>query len=617
MNVVSSDIDSNILDHLKVRWNEKEAEVIDLQERLAGESQKANEAEGILKRVVDMMGMAGSTIGSTLFGAIRTPWTQLQAKVNDLETALLQERVKSAKTKENLQDLANFCGVDQTPGNESTLLASIKDKWKETQEKVSQQELSLQTEMEKNRTNMKDMQDLAAFMGVAPCEGDKVPLADMMSKWLDSRAEVTDLQEALRQEREKSRRVEEALQIHLQKTSPMTSSVSIQTDVTEIHQRTKVQSVSPVEIEQPTSSNCDSPATLSPPLQTSDELQRLAHGAIPKMSRVKAEEATPKNLPQRIVGGAPTESNESLSQTPPFLGARGSSREEEELCELSSGCEGLASDVMVVSSMADITAWDETTDRIELGCGAVATVFLCRHANTKRPVALKVGWHLSVFCPDEVRIHSALSGLPWFPAFYGSFKMADGQTALAMEFLGSEAECRSYTVADCLNTEGPHLSRTDWFDVIIDVAEGLQAMHDRGYLYNDLKVDNVLVTKQEDIWRGKLIDFGISSDTSSPFEVPVDDELIEEYESTGECGHIAPECVLEGMPCSTSTDVYALGKLLMVIGRERAQCDLLCYGTEICGAEWNQRPRLEEVITKLYNLQLHEGEEDDADSSSC
>ncbi|XP_072178864.1 uncharacterized protein [Diadema setosum] len=461
------------------------------------------------------------------------------------------------------------------------------------------------------------MQDLAAFMGVAPCEGDRIPLADMMSKWMESRAEVTDLQEALRQEREKSRRAEEALQIHLQKPSPMTSSVSIQTDVTKIHQRTKVQSVSPEETDPG-----DSPATVSLPInipfQKSGELQHLAQGAIPKVTKVTEEEATPRNLPQRIVGDAPTESNEILlSQTPPFLGAGGNSREEEELSGLSSGCEGLASDVMVVSSMADITAWDETTDRIELGCGAVATVFLCRHANTKRPVALKVGWHLSVFCPDEVRIHSTLSGLPWFPAFYGSFKMADGQTALAMEFFGSEAECRSYTVADCLNTEGPHLSRTDWFDVIIDVAEGLQAMHDRGYLYNDLKVDNVLVTKQEDIWRGKLIDFGISSDTSSPFEVPVDDELIEEYESTGECGHIAPECVLEGMPCSMSTDVYALGKLLMVIGRERAQCDLLCYGTEICGAEWNHRPRLEEVITKLYNLQLHEGEEDDADSSSC
>ena len=47
-----------------------------------------------------------------------------------------------------------------------------------------------------------------------------------------------------------------------------------------------------------------------------------------------------------------------------------------------------------------------------------------------------------------------MSGLPWFPLFYGSFEIAGNQAALARKLLGCSTGDKSYTIADCLKKHG-------------------------------------------------------------------------------------------------------------------------------------------------------------------
>ena len=190
-----------------------------------------------------------------------------------------------------------------------------------------------------------------------------------------------------------------------------------------------------------------------------------------------------------------------------------------------------------------------------------------------------------------------------------------------MEFIGSESEDRSYTITDCLEKSfmktGPDLTRDEWFYVLNGVAEGLKALHSKGFLCNDLKEDNVLVVEESGLWRAKIIDLGWASEIATPFVMPLDEEQIDFYRSGRGCSHIAPECVLDARPCSTSSDVYSLGRLLASVGRAMRYDDFECFGTQIYLADEDQRPTVQEIIDQLYEMQLVEGGEDDPESSSC
>ena len=274
---------------------------------------------------------------------------------------------------------------------------------------------------------------------------------------------------------------------------------------------------------------------------------------------------------------------------------------------------------IVVSSMADLVAWDGSSeDKLELGSGMCGTVFLQRHAETKAPVALKVVPYQTECFANELRILEAISGLPWFPAFYGTLKLEHNRPALAMEFLGNEADGKSITVANCLDNAGPVLTRDEWFDVFRDIAEGLKAIHDKGFQWNDLKEDNVVLVKEDGSWRAKLIDFGWARDISSPLKYPMNEEMKQKYRTKMAYNHIAPECVLEDKQCSTASDVYALGRLLAVVGQEFSYDDFENYGRFIMIVHRPEsRPTVQEFIDRLYYMHLTEGGEDGPGTSSC
>ncbi len=81
------------------------------------------------------------------------------------------------------------------------------------------------------------------------------------------------------------------------------------------------------------------------------------------------------------------------------------------------------------------------------------------------------------------------------------------------------------------------------------IAEALSSLHSAGIIHRDIKPDNLLVTKEDEI---KLGDFGVTI-------LPGDEPSLEELRSgVGTMDYMAPE-VLEGIAYTHLSDIYGLG----------------------------------------------------------
>ena len=89
-------------------------------------------------------------------------------------------------------------------------------------------------------------------------------------------------------------------------------------------------------------------------------------------------------------------------------------------------------------------------------------------------------------------------------------------------------------------------------NVLVDICDGLNYMHQRMIIHCDLKPENILVTANDS--RAKIIDIGLPET-----EYKTDRELlIKENE------FIAPE-LIKGEECDPRSDVYSLGKIIEFI----------------------------------------------------
>ncbi|HEV8268259.1 MAG TPA: protein kinase [Thermoanaerobaculia bacterium] len=111
--------------------------------------------------------------------------------------------------------------------------------------------------------------------------------------------------------------------------------------------------------------------------------------------------------------------------------------------------------------------------------------------------------------------------------------------------------------------EGP-TALVDAFDIVRQLAAGLQAAHDAGVVHRDFKSANVvLVPKADGTTRAVITDFGVARSL-----VEREDELTDHGEVVGTAAYIAPE-QLEGGEVSFASDLYSLGVVMyeMVTGR--------------------------------------------------
>ena len=127
---------------------------------------------------------------------------------------------------------------------------------------------------------------------------------------------------------------------------------------------------------------------------------------------------------------------------------------------------------------------------------------------------------------------------------------ADGRTFLALEYIEGDSLAKKI--------EGGPLPLKDALDLARQVAEGLQAAHEKGRVHRDIKPGNLLITPQG---RVKILDFGLALLTEGS-------KLTELDTTVGTPAYMSPQQI-QGMEVDHRTDIWALGCVLyeMICGQ--------------------------------------------------
>jgi serine/threonine-protein kinase len=198
----------------------------------------------------------------------------------------------------------------------------------------------------------------------------------------------------------------------------------------------------------------------------------------------------------------------------------------------------------------------------KLGQGGMGEVFLAHDASLDRNVALK-------FLPDifsgdlerlarferEAKLLASLNH-PNIATIYG-LEQADGKRFLAVELVEGE------TLAQ--QTERGPLSVEEALEVCRQIAEGLEAAHEKGVIHRDLKPANVKITPEGKV---KILDFGLAkafqgdAPTADASKSPtLTDQMTRPGVILGTAAYMSPEQA-KGRSVDKRTDIWAFGCIL-------------------------------------------------------
>ena len=204
-----------------------------------------------------------------------------------------------------------------------------------------------------------------------------------------------------------------------------------------------------------------------------------------------------------------------------------------------------------------------------LGVGGMGEVYRARDTELGRQVAIKILPRAWLADPDrrarldkEARLLAALNH-PHVAAIYG-VAQADGVRGLVLELVEGS------TLAERL-TEGP-LPVTEALRVAIQIADALDATHEKGIVHRDLKPANIKITPDGVV---KVLDFGVAKVRQS--EVPFHADHEPPTGTDGQTGneviigtaaYMSPEQA-RGKPVDKRADIWAFGCVLyeMLSGR--------------------------------------------------
>jgi Tol biopolymer transport system component len=205
-----------------------------------------------------------------------------------------------------------------------------------------------------------------------------------------------------------------------------------------------------------------------------------------------------------------------------------------------------------------------------LGAGGMGEVYRARDSRLVRDVAIKVlpadfardAERLARF-RREAQVLAALND-PHIAAIHG-LEEADGVVALALELAEGEDLAQRLRRGPVPVDEAIAIAR--------QIAEGLEAAHEKGIVHRDLKPANVKLTPDG---RVKLLDFGLAKAWAgdggvSPAEIaqsPTITNGTEEGVVLGTAAYMSPEQA-RGRPVDQRADMWAFGVLLweMLTGR--------------------------------------------------
>ncbi len=185
----------------------------------------------------------------------------------------------------------------------------------------------------------------------------------------------------------------------------------------------------------------------------------------------------------------------------------------------------------------------------EAGRGAMGVVYKAEDLTLGRVVALKLLHEELASHPaalERMRREARLIGALNHAGICTLYELgeASGRVFLAMEFLDGEP-------LRARMARGP-LSEAEFFDIAMQVARALEAVHGQGILHRDIKPDNLFVTSSGQV---KLTDFGLAKPLRQ------EDGAVAQSAVTGTSGYMSPEQT-RGEPLDARSDIYSFGRVL-------------------------------------------------------
>src|ERR687889_882870 len=185
-----------------------------------------------------------------------------------------------------------------------------------------------------------------------------------------------------------------------------------------------------------------------------------------------------------------------------------------------------------------------------VGSGGMAHVYLAHDEVLRREVALKMlkaryaeSAELVERFRREARSAASLSHPHIVPVFDWG-ETGDGTYYIAMEYLSGG------TLKDRITSKGAPQPRTV-VEVALQIAEALEAAHERGVIHRDIKPRNILITDSGHV---KVADFGIARAAETTTISSLGEIL-------GSVKYMSPEQAM-GERVSSASDLYSLGVVL-------------------------------------------------------
>jgi serine/threonine protein kinase len=198
----------------------------------------------------------------------------------------------------------------------------------------------------------------------------------------------------------------------------------------------------------------------------------------------------------------------------------------------------------------------------KLGQGGMGEVFLAHDTVLDRKVALK--FLPDIFSSDlerlarferEAKLLASLNH-PNIAAIYG-LEQADGKRCLVMELAEGE------TLAEHI-AKGP-LPVDTVLEICLQIAEGMEAAHEKGIIHRDLKPANIKLTGEGKV---KILDFGLAKafqGEMSAGDISKSPTLTDRMTGVGvilgTAAYMSPEQA-KGKPVDKRTDIWAFGCVL-------------------------------------------------------
>ena len=200
-----------------------------------------------------------------------------------------------------------------------------------------------------------------------------------------------------------------------------------------------------------------------------------------------------------------------------------------------------------------------------LGTGILGTVYLCEEVRTNKRVALRV-FRREFAKNDEfmnrlrrqVKLaQMSCEGQPSILEIYECGRTDDGGAFIATKYLEGR------TLKEVIRQEGP-LDVQRALRLACQIAEGLDAIHNRGFVHTEVRSQNVIITRGEDGETATLRGFEVAGlrDTA------VMDHMLRAGVISSNPEYASPEQI-EGDRVTARTDIYAFGVVLfeMLSGR--------------------------------------------------